>query len=207
MKCTAGERWSHVGITFSAWRRTKGPIPQILPQVSFSHMRRRTDFSSTCFYLSGVVGLFQVAAEANCAGSRQTASRWCAPLASLSYYLTVWNHTQSTLYQTPQRLFLSSLDPLIEVCIRTPHLCRKIDETLASCRLLPGFSSFSHNLSFSLAEGLSLNRKLMFHPNCVKLLRYAVNNAGNRDAKWNEDGAICAVFGTTCMSLYGDANL
>lgn len=44
--------------------------------------------------------------------------------------------------------------------------------------LLP-FSSFSHNLTHLFphaSEGLALNLKLALHPNCVRLLKCAVNN-------------------------------
>lgn len=182
-----------------------------------------------CPHLSGVVILSQWAPEANCVGSTHTVNLhgpWFLCLFGIdvlffsifySCFFCVQGSACNRGWIRDCRGFFSPLlDPLswLKSAFFAAYLCWNTAETLLSCSVLLTFSSFSHNLTFSpLSEGLSLNLKLVFHPNCVKLLRCAVNKAGmGRQGSRAVVCHMCSTFYnmhrfflkmlTLCISLY-----
>lgn len=170
---SGGEVASCGNSRLSAWKRTKDRC-YLRSRSHTWDMRWHIGFSSAHPRFSGVVVLWQRATEANCVECSQTENLHGPLFVCLFSIVVFW-------------VFFSLLDPLLsslDWSLIFFFLLFTYAETQPK-RCLPAacYSVFHHFLIillffFPLSEGLSLNLKLVFHPNCVKLVRYAVNNAG-----------------------------
>lgn len=208
--CTAGERWLHVGIVGSLPGREQKTDPTLsLPLAHEMWDDLLAPLLPDLIYLGSW----------HCDSMKQTLilfdvrRQWIFMAFHSSAFMLLFSCLQLRAIGVGSgtaEAFLVIIGPTpVLTWLRPAILLLTYVEILTKHRIpAEGFSVFHHfsyNLSFSLAEGLSLNLKLVFHPNCVKLLRYAVNNAGIGRQRSTE--TVPYVLGTTCMFLYGDTNL